>query len=97
MQEFQVPYNVGTKIEVIEKLEELIKKGNKSLLAYRALTGHIEPDGSFVISCKGRGSSLSQFRGNVIETDQGVCLDGVIEIKPEFHLVYPGFISTGHS
>ena len=92
MQDFQLPYNVGTKTEVIEKLEELIEKGNKSFLAFRALTGHIDPDGSFEISCRGRGSSLSQFRGQVIETDQGVCLKGVIEIKPSKKILLGGVL-----
>jgi len=82
MQDFQLPYNVGTKIEVIDKLQALIDKGNSSILAYKALTGYIEPDGSFEISCRGRGTSLSQFRGQVVEGDQGICLEGVIEIKP---------------
>lgn len=82
MQNFEIPYNVGTKVEVIEKLQALIDKGNESVLAFRALTGHIDLDGSFEVSCRGRGSNLSQFRGHVVERDGGVYLEGVIEIKP---------------
>jgi len=71
----------STKYECMEKCRDYHGKTRLDLVFIRHISGEVYPDGSFELSSRSRAAALLEFKGKIIEEEDGVYMVGEIVSK----------------